>query len=239
MTPGSSRYFMNLDPGYTEKEASRLLVGLVVFELFLVLIYVADSWLGSPISAIHRLFDLDRESTIPGWFSSIQLFSIGIIFVLAARQCGPSDHPSGLFLVIVGAGFVFLSADEAAAIHEKITEVLTRIEWMPRFKGNHGIWIPIYLGVCLVLFLTTYREIRAMWIRFRRETLMMAVGITLFLLGVVGLEILSYEFLADRTSSSLYQAEVALEELLEMFGASVVFYGALLFALRDRRLPDD
>ncbi len=229
---GASAMFMRFRSTFTAKDAHRLLFGLILFELLLVAIYVGDSLLGSPISVIH-MFDLDREATIPAWFSSVQLFLIGIIFLLVARQVGRSHHPSQLFLVIVGSGFIFLSADEAAAIHEKITLVLKDVPWVPRFKGEHGIWIPIYFVICLVLLLMTYPELKAMWTRFRRETLIMAAGLTVFLLGVVGLEIASYEFLREDMSSMLYRAAVALEELLEMSGASLVLYGAVLLALRE------
>ena len=96
---GASAMFMRFRSTFTAKDAHRLLFGLILFELLLVAIYVGDSLLGSPISVIH-MFDLDREATIPAWFSSVQLFLIGIIFLLVARQVGRSHHPSQLFLGI-------------------------------------------------------------------------------------------------------------------------------------------
>jgi len=212
--------------------ANRLLFGLIFFELFLVLVFLADSLLGNPMWIVHFLFDLDQEFNIPAWFSSIQLFLIGIIFFLIARRTDSSGHPSALFLLSVGVVFVFLSADEIGSIHEKLTLVVSNIEWWPKFKGGHGAWIPLYLGLCLIFFFTTYREFKAMWTYFQPETLIIATGIAVFLFGAVGLEIVSYQFLREGAPPLLYLAEVALEEFLEMSGGSLILCGTMLFAMR-------
>ncbi len=220
--------------------ANRLLFGLIFFELFLVLVFLADSLLGSPIWIVHSLFDLDQELNIPTWFSSIQLFLIGITFFLIARQTDSSHHPSALFLTVVGVVFVFLSADEASSIHEKLTMVASSREWFPKFKGGHGSWIPIYLGLCLIFFFTAYRELKAMWTYFQPETLMIATGIAVFLFGAVVLEIISYQFLRDGATPLLYLAEVAFEEFLEMSGGSLILYGTIRFAMnfgQEQHLP--
>jgi len=207
--------------------ANRLLFGLIFFELFLVLVFLADSLLGSPIWIVHLLFDLDQELNIPTWFSSIQLFLIGIIFFFIARQTDSSHRPSALFLLIVGVGFVFLSADEVSSIHEKLALVARTREW-----GGYGAWIPIYLGLCLIFFFTAYREFKAMWTYFQPETLIIATGIAVFLCGAVGLEIITIQFLLEGKTSLLYLAEVAFEEFLEMSGGSLMLFGTIRFAMR-------
>ena len=52
-----------------------------------------------------------------------------------------------------------------------------------------------------------------------------------FLLGGVVLEIISYEYLRVNESSNVYLLEVAMEEGLEMIGASFMLYSAMLLAL--------
>jgi len=221
---------MGLHFYFTPRDAKHLLFGLILIEIFLVAIFVADTLLGQPKWTIHVLFDLDGEGNIPAWFSSVQLFLIGLVFFLKGRQSDPDYRPSSLFFLIVGAGFIFLSVDEAAAIHEKITHVLTPIAWVPRFKGDHGVWVFIYILVGVSLCFATYRDLMAMWKRYRSATSILAVGMGLFLIGVIGLEIVSFEFLRSGSTPLLYQAEVALEELLEMSGESIMLYGTLLLA---------
>lgn len=108
---------------------------------------------------------------------------------------------------------------------------------MPRFKGDHGIWIPIYLLVSSVIVAFTYPHFRSIWLQAQREFIIMAFGAVLLLLGVVGLEIISYEFLRVDASVLLYKLEVAIEEFLEMTGASLILYGTLRLMLSKRRHP--
>lgn len=50
---------------------------------------------------------------------------------------------------------------------------------------------------------------------------------------IVGMEIISYYYLRAAESRFLYKAEVALEEFLEMAGASIVLYGTTLCAIQN------
>ena len=56
------------------------------------------------------------------------------------------------------------------------------------------------------------------------------------MLGGVGLEIISYQFLREDETSLFYIVEVAFEEFLEMLGASLILYGAILFSSEKRKL---
>jgi len=63
----------------------------------------------------------------------------------------------------------------------------------------------------------------------------MAIGMGFVVLGGVGLEAIGYQFLRSGSTPLLYSAEVALEEFLEMSGASVTLYGAILLLLYKSR----
>ena len=75
----------------------------------------------------------------------------------------------------------------------------------------------------------------------RSEFFLLVGGLALFIAGGVGLEILSYSIVRDGTNFQLHRAQVAFEELLEMFGVSLVLYSALLTANRFMQgpLPQD
>ena len=130
--------------------ARRFLVVVIAFEMFLVAVFLADGSLGEPSRTFHKLFGLDGEKNIPALFSAAQLLLVGIVFLSMAYQRRQLHFSSLRFLAVLGMAFIFLSFDEAFSIHEKITGSLRHIEWIPRFKGNHGIWVAPYLSVGLV-----------------------------------------------------------------------------------------
>lgn len=216
----------------TDQDLKKIFCGLIFLELMLVIAYIVDIMLGSPSWVINKLVDLDDEGSVATWFSSIQLFLVGLLLII--RSSGNREIitlPSATFFCILGLGFIFLSVDEAAAIHEKMSTVLKQAEFMPRFKGEHGIWIYIYGLVALFFLVVTLRNFIALWKHYRRAALIMFIGLVTFVTGAVVLEIVSYQFLRDDLASLHYVVEVALEEFLEMLGISIVLYSVLLLLL--------
>ena len=215
-------------------DANRLLLTLILFEIFLVVMYFLGVFLKMP-SAINILFNLDREATIPAWFSSAQLLLIGILFIFSNNWAQINRIVNPEFLLIVGMSFVYLSMDESAVIHEKITGTLNHIKWIPRFKGNHGIWIPIYSIIFVLLATIGRHTIFSILKIYPRQSLLVFSGLLIFVLGGVGLEIIYYLYLEDSGRPILTKVEIAFEELFEMLGASIVLYGTILCAIRDTK----
>lgn len=214
---------------FSAKSANRLLFILIAIEIFFAVVFLTFSFLGDPLWIIDRLFNLNGEKNLPALFSSIQLFSVGIILLVIARQPRKLLLPSTIFLSILGAGFIFLSIDEAFSIHESITRMLKHIDWIPRFKGDHGIWIPLYLSLIPIFLSIFYKNFFAMWNQSKKETILVTSGLGLFLLGAVGMEVIGYQFLTTANTPILYILEIAIEEFLEMFGISLVLYGVILY----------
>ena len=215
---------------FTQKDANRLLFALIIFELCLTIIFFMNTQLHMH-PHFERLFHFDRETTIPTWFSSLQLFSIGILFLFSPNW--PKRHlisaPS--VLLFIGMGFIFLSMDEAAGFHEKITGTLMHIEWVPRFKGNHGIWIPVYSSIAVFITIMSFRTIKSLFKAYPRQIIFIFSGFIILLIGGVGLEIINYLYLGDFKKSLLYIIEVGLEEFFEMLGASLILYGTISCAI--------
>ena len=71
-----------------------------------------------------------------------------------------------------------------------------------------------------------------MWNEFNRETRIIGVGLTIFLVGVVGLEVIGYIYIRGEAYPGYIDGLVlACEEFFEMVGISIVLYGALLLRL--------
>lgn len=220
---------------FTSKDAYKLLITLIVFEAFLIIAFFLGTMAEVPQS-IFNLFNLDGEANIPAWFSSMQLFLVGILFLFSSEWSQRHRIVSPKFLLLVGVGFIFLSLDEAAEFHEGITRGFQQIAWMPRFNGKHGIWIFVYAFVALGMAVMGIPTLKSMLKLYPRQVLIVAVGFTITLIGAVGMEIIGYLYLLDTEKVFLYNMEVALEELFEMVGASLMLYGVILCALRS---PDD
>jgi hypothetical protein len=209
------------------QQSKKLLWKLIAFEICLVVIFLAETLAGSPSATLHRLFDLEAELTIPAWFSTVQLFVVGMVFLFKKTQIPADEKSARRCLTILGAGFVFLSADESAGIHEQVTVMLSKVAWMPRFHGNHGIWIFVYAAIGLGVLALIFPGLLSIWKNDRPAALMIAGGFGTLLLGGVGFEIIGYEY---PTGSLFHSVESAMEEFLEMAGSSVLLCGALRLA---------
>jgi hypothetical protein len=143
------------------------------------------------------------------------------------------DHLRGLLLVLGGA-FIFLSMDEAAGFHEKVTTVMSRVTWAPRFSGGHGIWMFVYLAIAVALVAALFRPIIHLCRNYTRDVIGFAIGLVVLGAGAVGVEAVGYEQLGANATLGTKTLQVAVEEFLEMLGASILLISALRFALHER-----
>lgn len=171
---------------------------------------------------LARWFDLDAEMTIASWFSASQLLVTGLLMLVISAFSDRRNWPSPRFCIAVGLGFFFLSTDEAAMIHERITVIGRNHAWVPCFRDIHGTWIFLYAVVGAGLAASMWRSMLAMLAHHRQAALLMGGGFGVLLAGAVGVEVSGYYGLigSDRV-------QVALEEFLEMFGATLILIGAL------------
>ena len=212
---------------------------LLAMDFVFVLVYVLIHILLSdvPWGPARELFNLDAEVSIPTWFSSIQLFVTGSMLFVASTNNQWKQYVSSSFLTAGGLLFIFLSADECAAIHERITIIAKKlgISWL-LFKGGHGAWISVYFIVALLIVPFAAHHFHMLWIHFRREARIALSGAIAFVMGGVCLEVISYLFLRSE-STKLYKVEVAFEEFLEMSGVSIMLYAVLLLSVAISTTP--
>lgn len=108
---------------------------------------------------IKPWFDLDGEVSILTWHSSSQLLVSGL-FILAAFRFRRPGSPRLGFYLLVGLGLIFLSADEASSIHEKLTPLSEKYaQFVPLIRGNQGAWITIYGVIFALILVINYNNI--------------------------------------------------------------------------------
>lgn len=219
---------MDLTVRLSRRGIFQLFLCAIAFETLLVIAFIAETILGSPAWLIERLLDLDGEDSVATWFSIIQLSVVGILFGLLWTQRRRSVVPRW-FLGLAALGFLFISMDEALMLHESVTLALQKLSWMPRFSGDHGIWIFVYLALAVPVLLAALRPLAIMWRCHRHSFQLMVAGALAFLTGAVGLEVIGYEFLEPGTI--VYAVEVAAEEFLEMMGVSAILCATLFYAM--------
>ena len=216
---------------HSRQQARKLFLTLICLELLLVIIYGTDAWVQGPAGQLHSLIDLDAEGNLPAWFSSFQLALIAIAFWVLAARFRATQRPSRCFLRACGGFFLLLSIDETAMFHERITESLGSryLDWVPVYAGNHpgdAIICALVLVACVA---AAFPHLRGLWQMSPRCSLIAAAGSAVYVTGAAVLESVGYKMLSGGSTLSLYRAEVAAEEFLEMMGASLILYAVLLF----------
>ena len=219
---------MDIRVTLSAREARTFFFGLLAIELLLLAAYLTLHVLGAGLEAgpLRPWLDLGADTSVPAWFSSIQLFLVGAVLLVAALNNGRPDVVRPSFLAAAGLAFVFLSADESARIHEKITEVARagQLNWL-LIHGTHGAWIMVYLVAGALLLAAGRRSLLALWRHLRHEMQVAAAGALVFVAGGVGVELIGFYLVPGSTP---YKVATAVEEFLEMAGVSVMLYAALL-----------
>lgn len=106
----------------THLDLSKILICLILFELLLIAAYGMDVALDSPSWVINKLVDLDDEGSVATWFSSIQLFIVGLLFFVKSYQvdANSTELPSRQFFWIMGLGLLFYQSTKLPQFTKKL-----------------------------------------------------------------------------------------------------------------------
>lgn len=169
------------------------------------------------------LFDLDKESNIPTYFSSILLLmTAGLLFVISAAKKTIKDIYAGHWRYLSYI-FLYLSMDEAASIHELFIEPLRKT------FGFSGIfyysWVIIGIASVIILTVIYLRFILGLpWAT--RYNIILASCV--YVGGAIGFELLGGYFSSHFGNDNFTYAMIAtIEETLEMTGV-IIFINALI-----------
>lgn len=236
----------------------RLFAILITIEVTLMILHtwVVRSPPGTHSKEFWQFFHLDREGNLPTWFSSSQFFLLAIVFAaifLVERYDSPARRTARVWL-LCAVGALFLSIDEAAALHEMVGTILgsalhsaepgSWVSDLGQFPSYYWtlIYVPIVVpaaGVVLII----------LWRRLGRERHAVVGGALCAFVGAVVVDFLEGRYgTPDHTlipvtvSGMEFLFDIfLLEEFLEMFGVSLIL-GAFVQTLSNRimwksRLP--
>ncbi len=203
-------------------QVMKLLTAIVL--LLIILSTIAHTFLGAVPENEHRAvrevamrFDMDRENTIPAWFSSMLLVGCGLLLARIGLHYRQSRQPFACHWLVLAAVFIYLSIDESTALHEILIVPLRR-----RFNAG-GIlyfsWVIVALPLVTVMLLAYLRFLRSLAPR-TRWLFVLAGG--LYVGGALGMELIG-GLLAEHTGfyTARYTLVMTIEESLEMLGASL------------------
>ena len=154
--------------------------------------------------SIRSLFDLDEEQSFGTWFSAILLLIAALQVHSFRYRLKSSDMTFQMQLVALEAGFVFLSIDEIAGLHETVN-TLTPDSWTIYLFPAVAL-----IGVFFVSFLRHFDRVIACAV---------AVSAAIYVGGAFGIEFASEIFAERNMLDSLpYVIATGVEESLEMIG---------------------
>jgi len=212
------------DPGRSLRTLLGVLLGCQA--VLLLLHFVAAVVLAGPaartVDGHIGGFDLEAESSLSVWFSSLQLLFIAVLCLFVSWFDREGEKGRRALLWRYGAlVFTVLSIDETAVLHEMFGGSMVR--FFPGIPLSASLWWAIPYGVLIGIFLIF------LVLTFRRR-----IGLLVLTLAGAGLWLLSVFLEIFRLFPEW--ANVALEEGAEMLGATA-FLAALGFYLIGRAEP--
>jgi hypothetical protein len=170
------------------------------------------------------LFYVDAENNIPSYFSaSLLLIAAALLGVIAAFKARARDVQAARWTVLAFV-FLYLSVDEAASIHEMLTEPTRQL-----LGGRAGgifyfAWVVPGTAVALVFALYFLKLLADLPAKIRR---LFVVAGAMFLGGAIGMELIGGRYFEANGEDLTYTLIATVEESLEMAGA-LVFISALM-----------
>ena len=200
---------------------ARILVCAVLLLLAVHILLQTIHYAATPLPwHLRQIFDLDEEDSFPTWYSAVALLFASLLIAVVALRARRRTDRWARHWIGLGVGFLVLSIDEVAGLHETLNSV-TDFSWT----------IPAAVGALVVLavYLPFLRGLPARL----RSRFLLAGGA--FLLGALLVEYATDPFAdQDRLNTLAYNLSTVPEEALEMFGVVLLIY-ALIDYIGDGR----
>lgn len=165
-------------------------------------------------------FFADSEKNIPTYFSGLILLFSALLLFIKARDVQQKKGKfifQWYFLCLI---FVYLALDEVLVIHEQLTEPVRNY-----LNTTGALFFAWYIPVIPVLILVGFYFLRFVLSLPARYKIGYIISGFLYILGVIGIEIIGSIFGHDYGLGNFpYTLLAALEEFIEMCGISFFIY---------------
>jgi hypothetical protein len=170
---------------------------------------------------LDRLFHMGREANVPAWFSTVLFIFVALLLGIIAYAKTVARAAFRYQWLILTVGFVYLSADEAAMLHEEFGGGVAVL--FPNTVFSHGWFVAGAIGVVLlgVVYLSFLFSLPR-----KTRRLFFAAG-AIFVSGAIGVEALASPYELGRAGDFTFAMLVALEEFLELTGVSIFSYALM------------
>lgn len=197
--------------------------------LFFALANICDQLLGNPFWVITRSIHLGYDDNIPAWYSSMLLL-VAALVGLECYQVGNSRKISGTWTFLLFSGLlVLLSCDEITRFHENVGHVLTKSVGLDSSNlAKHSSWLILGAPIVLGIFGALYVLLRKLLVMVPGSHSALTSGFIFIIGGGVVLEG-TINWLNHEELQWLWEAEIIVEETLEMFGTLCLAYALLIW----------
>ncbi len=176
------------------------------------------------------LFNMDLELTVTAYYNSFILAFSALMLLLIAQDKKKTKDKFWKYWRFLSFGFLFLSLDEAASIHEFIANI-------PRHYMQ--ITSPINFAIAILGFAVTLITL-TIYFKFlmslpSNTRMQFLVSGFVYVLGAFGAELMGgfISSVGPGWSSGYYLTEVVIEESLEIIGITLFIRALILYIEND------
>jgi len=203
---------------------------LALVALCLTAVSMAGHFLRPVLGEVVRLFGVGSDTGIPAWYSSLALFFASVlVMTIAAARKARGDRRYLYRWTFLSVIFLYLSADEMLALHEKASSTLVQPILKATPYSSSALlnypWIVLY-GPLVLIFALAYLRF---WLDLpTRIQLLFFVAGGLFVGGGIVVEVFNGWYAALYGTGDLVAATMThFEELCEMLGVTVFIYALM------------
>jgi hypothetical protein len=170
---------------------------------------------------VQRVFDLNHEKNVSTWYQSLTLFAGAALALCSAFAARAEGNPNRSWLGIA-AMLLYLSIDEAAAIHEHAPRAILSAADAPLVGAVAVVSTGLALATAIayIPFLTSLPALT-------RKLLLIAGGG--YVIATLAIDQATGAVYDEQDSSATYAAVTTIEEIIEMLAVIVLLYALMRY----------
>ena len=186
--------------------------------------------IGEMFSDVRLLFYMDRETSVPTWFATILLFCL---FGMATFIAIISTFVQNVYAARwrwLSFIFLLMSVEEVAGFREAF--ITPQLRELFDLSGIFFFGWVIPIGALTLIFIGVYAEF--IWKLPKNIRNFFAVGMTIYIVGAIGIELISAYVIAEDSiltleRGAIYNRVTFVEEVFEFTGAIMMLHALLLY----------